>query len=55
VQDIGLSPSDWARLPPHMQEQLLHSAQQSGPPSYHDMIKNYYSRLARLQTDKDGD
>jgi len=34
-----------------MQEQLLHSAQQSGPPSYHEMIKNYYSRIARLQAE----
>jgi hypothetical protein len=32
-----------------MQEQLLNSAQQSGPPAYRDMIKNYYSRIAQLE------
>jgi len=51
VQDIGISPSDWARLPPNMQNELLNSAQQSGPPSYHEMIKNYYTRIARLQAE----
>jgi hypothetical protein len=31
-----------------MQDQLLHAAQQPGPPGYRDMIKNYYSKIARL-------
>ncbi|MGN6370049.1 MAG: hypothetical protein ACTHN5_17470 [Phycisphaerae bacterium] len=49
VEDIGLSPSDWAKLPPNTQEQLLNAAQQSGPPAYRDAIKNYYSRIAKLE------
>jgi hypothetical protein len=48
VEEIGVSPSDWARLPANTQQQLLNSAQQSGPPAYRDMIKNYYSRIAHL-------
>ncbi len=51
VQDIGVAPSDWAKLPAAMQDQLLHAAQQGGPPSYRDMIKNYYNRIARLQAE----
>jgi hypothetical protein len=50
VQDVGVAPSDWVKLPPDLQDQLLHSAQQPGPPGYRDMIKNYYSRIARMQT-----
>ncbi|MCL2646148.1 MAG: hypothetical protein FWD61_03970 [Phycisphaerales bacterium] len=48
AQDIGISPSDWARLSPAVQDQLLRAAQQPGPPEYYDMIKNYYTRIARL-------
>ena len=54
VQDVGISPSDWARLSPELQSQLLHSAQQPGPPGYRDMIKNYYSRIARMQGQNGG-
>ena len=50
VQEVGVAPSDWIKLPPEMQDQLLHSAQQPGPPGYRDMIKNYYSRIARMQS-----
>jgi hypothetical protein len=49
VKDIGISPSDWARLPPGLQEQLLNAAQQKGPPAYQEMIKSYYVRIAHLQ------
>lgn len=51
VKEIGIAPSDWIRLSPAMQDQLLHAAQQGGPPSYRDMIKNYYYRIARLQAE----
>ncbi|HUO10792.1 MAG TPA: hypothetical protein VM008_20995 [Phycisphaerae bacterium] len=55
VEDVGIAPSDWAKLPPTMQEQLLNSAQQSGPPAYREMIKNYYSRIAQLEQQPQGD
>jgi hypothetical protein len=51
VKNIGLTPSEWARLPAKMQEELLHTAQQPMPPSYREQIKNYYSRIARLQAE----
>lgn len=48
VKAVGIAPSDWARLPPAMQEQLLHSARQKGPPEYQSQIKHYYQRIARM-------
>lgn len=48
VQDVGVAPSDWVKLSPEMQNELIHAAQQPGPPGYRDMIKNYYSRIARM-------
>ena len=51
VKELGLSPSDWAKLPPHMQQDLLNAAQQRGPAAYQQMIKDYYTRIARMQSD----
>jgi hypothetical protein len=50
VRNVGVAPSDWIKLSPEYQDQLLHSAQQPGPPEYRDMIKNYYTRIARIQS-----
>lgn len=49
VTAIGIAPSDWAKLPPLMQKDLLNAAQQKGPPEYQQMIKNYYTQIARMQ------
>ena len=48
VQELGISAGDWARLAPLQRQELLNAAQQSGPPAYREMIKNYYVRIARL-------
>jgi hypothetical protein len=47
VKALGISAADWARLPELMRKELMTAAQQSGPPSYREMIKNYYVRIAR--------
>ena len=52
VREIGIPPGDWAKLPPAMQQQLLNAAQQKGPPSYQEAIKNYYIRIARMQAEQ---
>lgn len=52
VQALGISASDWAKLPPLMQKELMTASQQSGPPAYKQMIKNYYIRLAKIQENK---
>ena len=54
VQELGISAGDWARLGPLVRRELLNAAQQSGPPAYREMIKNYYIRIARLQRDGGG-
>ena len=52
VKAIGISASDWAKLPPMMQRELMNASQQSGPPAYKEMIKNYYIRVAHMQNEK---
>jgi hypothetical protein len=51
VTALGISGSDWAKLPPIMQRELMNASQQSGPPAYKEMIKNYYVRVARMQNE----
>ena len=54
VSELGISASDWARLGPAQQRELMNAAQQSGPPGYQSMIKNYYVRIARMQAEGNG-
>ena len=49
VRDIGITPDQWTRLPPMAKKDLLNAAQQSGPPAYRQMIKEYYVRVAKMQ------
>jgi hypothetical protein len=51
VKEIGISASDWAKLPPLTQQQLLNAAQQSGPPGYQEAIKNYFVKIAKIQAE----
>ena len=46
---IGVTADQWAKLPPLAQKDLLNAAQQSGPPSYRQMIKDYYVRIAKMR------
>ncbi|HWE04871.1 MAG TPA: DUF4175 family protein [Tepidisphaeraceae bacterium] len=52
VLALGISASDWAKLPPIMQKELMNASQQSGPPAYKEMIKNYYVRVAQMQNQR---
>lgn len=49
VRDIGISADQWAKLPPLEKKDLLNAAQQSGPPAYRQMIKDYFLRVAKMQ------
>jgi hypothetical protein len=49
VRDIGISQDEWAKLPELTRKDLLNAAQQSGPPAYRQMIKDYYVRVAKMQ------
>jgi len=48
VRDVGITPDQWAKLPPMARKDLLNAAQQSGPPAYRQMIKDYYVKVARM-------
>ncbi len=52
VVALGISASDWAKLPPLVRKELMNAAQQSGPPAYREMIKNYFVKIARQQAMK---
>ncbi len=54
VAALGINASDWAKLPPMMQKELMNASQHSGPPAYKEMIKNYYIRVARMQNETPG-
>jgi hypothetical protein len=54
VRDIGISPSQWAHLPPMARQQLLNAAQQGGPPGYQEMIKSYYAKIATFSDQDSG-
>lgn len=49
VKALGISSSDWAKLPPLVRKELMNAAQQSGPPAYREMIKNYFVKIAHQQ------
>lgn len=49
VRDIGISQDEWAKLPELTRKDLLNAAQQSGPPAYRQMIKDYYLRVSKMQ------
>jgi DNA segregation ATPase FtsK/SpoIIIE-like protein len=49
VRDIGITADQWATLPPLAKKDLMNAAQQNGPPSYRQMIKDYYVRIAKIQ------
>jgi hypothetical protein len=51
VRALGISAADWARLPTLLRGELMNAAQQTGPPEYREMIKNYYVRIAREQAE----
>jgi hypothetical protein len=50
VAALGINSNDWVKLPTPMQQELLNTSQQSSPPAYREMIKNYYIRTARAQS-----
>jgi hypothetical protein len=49
VLDLGITADQWANLPPLQQKDLLNAAQQSGPPGYRKMMKEYFAKIAKMQ------
>jgi len=44
---LGISPSDWARLPGKLRDQVLQAARTDGPADYRQLIRRYFRELAR--------
>jgi len=54
VLDIGITADQWAILPPLEKKDLLNAAQQTGPPGYRQMTKDYFAKIARIQSASSG-
>jgi hypothetical protein len=49
VLDMGISADQWAMLPPLVKKDLINAAQQSGPPAYRQMMREYFAKVAKMQ------
>ena len=47
---MGITADQWAVLPPLVKKDLMNAAQQSGPPGYRQMMKDYFAKVAKMQT-----
>ena len=47
LEEMGISPSDWARLPGRLRNEVLQAANDKSPPQYRALIKQYFQELAR--------
>ena len=54
VLDMGISADQWAVLPPLVKKDLINAAQQSGPPAYRQMMREYFAKVAKMQGDPGG-
>ena len=48
--DMGITADQWAVLPPLVKKDLLNAAQQNGPPAYRQMMREYFAKVAKMQT-----
>jgi hypothetical protein len=47
LQEAGISLSDWARLPGELRNEILQAAGEKSPAEYRELIKRYFSEIAR--------
>jgi len=47
LKEMGISPSDWARLPGQLRDEVLQAADEKSPPQYRSLIKKYFRELAK--------
>ena len=48
VLDLGITADQWAVLPPLVKKDLMNAAQQSGPPAYRQMMREYFAKIAKM-------
>ena len=47
LQEMGISPEDWMRLPGELRSDLLQAGTDDASPEYRALIKRYFRALAR--------
>ncbi len=47
LEALGISASDWARLPGQLRDEVLQAASDNAPPEYRSLIKAYFQEIAR--------
>ena len=47
LEMIGLSRSDWARLPGVLREEVIQAAEDKSPPEYRDLIRRYFKAISQ--------
>jgi hypothetical protein len=47
LEALGISVSDWAKLPGQLRDEVLQAASDSAPPEYRTLIKQYFQEISR--------
>ena len=47
LESLGISVSDWAKLPGQLRDEVLQAASDSAPPEYRTLIKQYFQEVSR--------
>jgi hypothetical protein len=47
LDEMGITLQDWAKLPGHLQDDILQAAGEDTPPEYRLLIKRYFEAVAR--------
>jgi len=47
LESLGISVSDWAKLPGQLRDEVLQAASDSAPPEYRALIKQYFQEVSR--------
>jgi hypothetical protein len=55
LRELGLSASDWARLPGQLRDQVLQASDREGSAEYRSVIRRYFKTLARKSAEKNGE
>ena len=51
---MGISVSDWAKLPGELRDQILQAADETGPEEYRAMIRRYFQQVAKRGGESEG-
>jgi hypothetical protein len=54
LEAMGISVSDWAKLPGELRDQILQAADETGPEEYRAMIRRYFQEVARRGGQSEG-